>query len=77
MRLKRVAQQGAAREPKKEIIMKTKIHPKPVAGVLASAALLALGAMSAPLHADTFGSGDNTITIDFVTVGNPGNGDDA
>jgi hypothetical protein len=28
-------------------------------------------------HADTFGSGANSFTIDFVTIGNPGNGDDA
>lgn len=27
-------------------------------------------------HADTFGSGDNTFNIDFVTIGNPGNADD-
>jgi hypothetical protein len=27
--------------------------------------------------ADTFGSGDNVFTVDFVTIGNPGNGDDA
>ena len=28
-------------------------------------------------HADTFGSGGNAFTIDFVTIGNPGNADDA
>jgi formylglycine-generating enzyme required for sulfatase activity len=27
-------------------------------------------------HADTFGSGGNTLDIDFVTIGNPGNADD-
>ena len=29
-----------------------------------------------PARADTFGSGANTFTIDFVDIGNPGNGDD-
>jgi hypothetical protein len=29
------------------------------------------------LRADTFGSGANTFTIDSVTIGNPGNADDA
>jgi len=28
------------------------------------------------LRADTFGTGPNTFTIDFVTIGNPGNADD-
>jgi sulfatase modifying factor 1 len=28
------------------------------------------------LHADTFGSGGNQFTIDFVTIGDPGNSDD-
>jgi hypothetical protein len=27
-------------------------------------------------YADTFGTGANTFAIDFVTIGNPGNGDD-
>ena len=40
-----------------------------------AASLLALTAGS--LHADTFGSGANTFTIDFVNIGNPGNVDDA
>ena len=39
-----------------------------LAGVLA---LLVL-----PARADTFGSGTNIFTIDFVDIGNPGNGDD-
>ncbi len=30
-----------------------------------------------PAHADTFGSGPNTFTIDFVNIGNAGNADDA
>lgn len=29
------------------------------------------------VHADNFGSGGNAFTIDFVTIGNAGNGDDA
>lgn len=29
--------------------------------------------VTAPAFADTFGTGDNQFTIDFVTVGNPGN----
>ncbi|MGF1655382.1 MAG: SUMF1/EgtB/PvdO family nonheme iron enzyme [Verrucomicrobiales bacterium] len=42
---------------------------------------LALGMMAANAQqivttTDTFGSGMNTSTIDFVTVGNPGNGND-
>lgn len=28
------------------------------------------------LHADQFGTAGNTFMIDFVTVGNPGNGND-
>ena len=39
----------------------------------ALAALLALGTGA---QADTFGSGSNAFTIDFVTVGNAGNADD-
>lgn len=38
---------------------------------------LALVAINSPLHADTFGSGANTFTIDFANIGNPGNADDA
>jgi formylglycine-generating enzyme required for sulfatase activity len=40
-------------------------------------ALLVLGVPTTSLHADTFGSGGNAFTIDFVTVGNAGNADDA
>ena len=43
-------------------------------------AALAFGlslAMTDGLRADSFGSGVNAFTIDFVTVGNPGNSDDA
>ena len=28
-------------------------------------------------HADVFGSGANTLTLDFVNIGNAGNADDA
>lgn len=45
---------------------------KPTALLAASLALLPL----AITRADTFGSGANTFTIDFVNVGNPGNGKD-
>ncbi|MBI5394510.1 MAG: SUMF1/EgtB/PvdO family nonheme iron enzyme [Verrucomicrobia bacterium] len=43
-------------------------------------AALALGlglATTDRLRADTFGSGANTFTIDFMTIGNPGNADDS
>ncbi len=36
----------------------------------------ALALLVLPARADTFGSGTNTFTIDFVEIGNPGNGDD-
>ena len=43
--------------------------------------LLAVGVLaltlSATLHADSFGSGANAFTIDFVPIGNTGNGNDA
>jgi len=42
---------------------------------LLAAGLLALTA--ATVHADIFGSGANTFTIDFVNIGNAGNADDA
>jgi formylglycine-generating enzyme len=38
---------------------------------------LAFVVLSGTLRADTFGSGTNTFTIDFVPVGNAGNADDA
>lgn len=44
--------------------------------VLIVTAVVALSATGAPVHADTFGSGANTFSIDFVTIGNPGNVDD-
>jgi len=52
---------------------------KPMKPMMAVAALgLALGIMATTdLHADTFGSGANTFTIDFVTVGDPGNPNDS
>jgi hypothetical protein len=43
---------------------------------MALATGLALMTMAGELKADTFGSGANTFTIDFVTVGDPGNPDD-
>ncbi|HEV7402833.1 MAG TPA: SUMF1/EgtB/PvdO family nonheme iron enzyme [Chthoniobacteraceae bacterium] len=42
----------------------------------ALAVLIALGLTSVPASADNFGTGANTFTIDFVTIGNPGNGAD-
>jgi formylglycine-generating enzyme len=39
--------------------------------------LLALSAIGSICRADTFGSGPNIFTIDFVTVGNPGNPNDS
>lgn len=47
---------------------------------VATAAALAFGlglVLADTLHADTFGSGANTFTIPFVTIGNAGNSDDA
>jgi len=42
--------------------------------LLATVTVLALGMMATgTAHADMFGSGENTFTLDFVTVGNPGN----
>jgi hypothetical protein len=35
-----------------------------------------LGLLALPLYADTFGTGANHFTIDFVNVGNAGNGND-
>jgi formylglycine-generating enzyme required for sulfatase activity len=43
--------------------------------LILTGSLLALTAAS--LYADTFGSGDNAFTIDFVNIGNAGNGNDA
>ena len=40
------------------------------------AALCVVGLAVPVARADTFGTGVNTFTIDFVTVGNPGNGKD-
>lgn len=52
--------------------MKTNALPS-LAAVLAVIVLPARAATTI----DTFGSGANTFTIDFVDIGNPGNGDDA
>ncbi len=38
---------------------------------------LALGVCLPTVHADTFGSGPNAFTIDFVNIGNAGNANDA
>ena len=38
---------------------------------------LALGVSFTTARADTFGSGGNAFTIDFVTIGNPGNANDS
>jgi len=53
-------------------------HPRPARGLrlLLPTVLAFTTAALLPLHADLFGTGPNTFTIDFVTVGNPGNGDD-
>jgi len=52
---------------------------KPMKPMTAVAAFgLALGMMATTnLHADTFGTGAHTFTIDFVTVGDPGNPNDS
>jgi hypothetical protein len=42
--------------------------------ILALALLIGAGLTAA--HADTFGTGDNQFTIDFTTIGNPGNAAD-
>jgi len=36
-----------------------------------------LALLTVSVHADTFGSGGNAFTIDFVPIGNPGNANDA
>ena len=45
---------------------------------VAAGALAAVVGMAAPSHAGTvtFGSGSNQFTMDFVTIGNPGNAAD-
>lgn len=51
---------------------------KPKNSIIAVSALgLALGVMAAgTARADSFGGAANTFTLDFVNVGNAGNGDD-
>ena len=39
-------------------------------------AIVTLTSVSNPVHADTFGTGDDTFEIEFVTIGNPGNSPD-
>ena len=53
------------------ILMKTKTTKLGIT----LAGVLALIVTSA--HADTFGSGGNAFTIDFVTIGDPGNANDS
>src|SRR6476619_6689754 len=43
----------------------------------AALGVMAFGVNLTTAHADTFGSGDNAFTIDFVDIGNAGNADDA
>ena len=51
---------------------------KPILAVLLFLApTLAIGLVCSRALADTFGSGANQFSIDFVTIGNPGNPPDA
>jgi hypothetical protein len=43
---------------------------------MSAAAILLLLVLSGHASADTFGSGDNSFGIEFVTIGDPGNADD-
>lgn len=52
------------------------VQPTP-AFKLGVALAVALALTVASAQADTFGSGGNAFTIDFVTIGNPGNANDA
>jgi hypothetical protein len=45
--------------------------------ILAASAAVLCAFLVASARADSFGSGGNAFTIDFVTIGNPGNADDA
>jgi sulfatase modifying factor 1 len=45
----------------------------PHAFVVAALFVAGITTLTSPLHADTFGTGANQFTIDFTTIGNPGN----
>lgn len=47
-----------------------------IQNIALSITLVSLGLGASALHADTFGTGSNLFTIDFVDIGNAGNGDD-
>ena len=61
-----------------KIIKKLTSAARAVAPLLSTQIKLAaaLALLALPARADTFGSGVNTFTIDFVDIGNPGNGED-
>lgn len=44
--------------------------------VVAALFVVGITTLTSPLHADTFGTGANQFTIDFTTIGNPGNAAD-
>ena len=50
---------------------------KPILAVLLFSARAGMGLVGSRAVADTFGSGANSFSIDFVTIGNPGNPPDA
>ena len=57
--------------------MKNQLLPKALIATLSAAILAGSGLLTTTAaHADTFGSGANQFTIDFTTIGNPGNGAD-
>jgi sulfatase modifying factor 1 len=57
--------------------MKNQLLPKALIATLSAALLAGSGLLTTTAaHADTFGSGDNQFTIDFTTIGNPGNAAD-
>jgi formylglycine-generating enzyme len=45
--------------------------------ILTASAAVLCGFLVPSAHADVFGSGANTLTLEFVTIGNAGNADDA
>jgi hypothetical protein len=63
-------------QPTSHLIMKKQPHPASHTILTASAAVLCAFTITAA-RADSFGSGGNAFTIDFVTIGNPGNANDA
>jgi len=57
--------------------MKNQLLPKALIATLSAAILAGSGLLTTTAaHAETFGSGDNQFTIDFTTIGNPGNAAD-